>query len=223
VQWTPHATSIGNASGVGGGAYCERLQFWFDITWSENVRTTLKSKQIDIKCLEFIVVLLQYVTAIERFRHLPNAIRHRLYPSGTCSQFPVVLVLTDNSSAAAWAKKLSTSSAKNGHHLILVFAELVRQATLGINSEHIPGVDNEVADFLSRPNSLLFRCPACLEQIFQRYSYLQTWNYFQPSPELLQLLVSLLFKKPSPDRPALPRKLGHFVPGAFSTSSSPTI
>ena len=223
VQRTPHATSIGDASGVGGGAYCERLQFWFDITWSEKVRHALESKQVDINCLEFVVVLLQYAAAIERFRHLPNAIRHRLYPSGTCSQFPVILVLTDNTSAAAWAKKLSTSTAKNGHHLILVFAELLRQASLGINSEHIPGVDNEVADFLSRPDSLPLPRPARLEQIFQRYSYLQTWNYFQPSPELLQLLVSSLFKKPSPDRPALPRKLGHFVPGACSTSSSPTI
>jgi hypothetical protein len=125
VQRTPHATSIGDASGVGGGANYERLQFWFDITWSEKVRQALESKQVDINCLEFIVVLLQYAAAIERFRHLPNAIRHWLYPSGTCSQFPVVLMLTDNTSAAAWAKKLSTSTAKTGHHLILVFAELL--------------------------------------------------------------------------------------------------
>ena len=134
--------------------------------------------------------------------------------------------MTDNTSAATWSRKLSTSTAKNGHNLILVFAELLRQSTVGINSEHIPGVDNDVADFLSRPPSpspTRPTRPARLLQIFQKYSFLQTWHFFQPSPTLLQLLGSSLFKKPCPDRPVLPKSLGHFVPDASSTSSSPTI
>lgn len=220
---TPHATSVGDASGVGGGAYCEHLRFWFDITWSEAVRHALETRKIDINCLEFIVVILQYAAAIERFKNLPAETLRQLFPSGICSQFPVVLVMTDNTSAAAWATKLSTSSTKNGHNLILVFAELLRQSAIGINSEHIRGVDNEVADFLSRPDSLLLLRPARIAQIFQKYNYLQTWHFFQPSPGLLQLLASSLSKKPSPDRPVLPRRLGHFVPDAYSTSNSPTI
>jgi hypothetical protein len=146
----------------------------------------MADQTIDINCLEFIVVILQFAAAIERFKSLPPAVHQPLFPDGTTSQFPILLVKTDNTSAATWARKLSTSTAKNGHQLVLVFAELLRQSTVGINSEHIPDVDNDVADFLSRPPSLTpTRCDR-LAQIFQRYSFLQTWHFFLPSPKLLQ-------------------------------------
>jgi hypothetical protein len=33
----PHFDSVGDASGLAGGTYCEVLMFWFNITWSDRI------------------------------------------------------------------------------------------------------------------------------------------------------------------------------------------
>ena len=65
VPRQPHFYSRGDASHLGGGGYCDQLEFWFDIAWSP--RTIYGTKKVrpgrpgyvHINFLEFIVVILQ--------------------------------------------------------------------------------------------------------------------------------------------------------------------
>jgi hypothetical protein len=87
VPRDPLAESKGDASGLGGGAYCEQLAYWFDVTWSERVRRgiTLPSSApgfVHINSTEFIVVLLQLVAFTVRLETLPIERRSILLPAG---------------------------------------------------------------------------------------------------------------------------------------------
>jgi hypothetical protein len=226
VPRDPHATSLGDASNVGGGAYSPELRYWFDVQWSPRVRHGLSLKPgaadfVHINSLEFIVMLLQLAAAMERFASLPDDVQRHLFPSGRVSAFPVLLILTDNTAAAKWASALSWTT-ENNQNLIAIYAQLLRRTSIGINAEHIPGTTNVVADFLSRPDLSLTRSSR-LAQIFRQHSFLQTWPYFRPSRTLLRLLVSSLFSAPWPVPPVLPAKLGRFEIACCTTSDSPSI
>jgi hypothetical protein len=222
-----HFVSIGDASKLGGGAHCDKLEYWFDILWSTKVRngvTNLKPSDpqfVHINSLEFIVVIMQLAAAIVRLQTLSPAQILRLFPSGLPAE-PVCLCLTDNTSSMAWANKV-TSKSVQGQNLIGIFAELLRIANLGYNCEHLAGVLNCRADDISRPTFPYLSISVRHEQIFLKHACLRTWDYFLPSPELSQLLCCALFTKPSPDRPSLPKNLGRFAPVGFTTSCSPTV
>ncbi|KAI2510867.1 hypothetical protein MHU86_3488 [Fragilaria crotonensis] len=59
-------TSLGDACGIGGGAFCHELQYWFDVVWSDHTRQQFNIGKIHINILEFVVVLLQLAAAITR-------------------------------------------------------------------------------------------------------------------------------------------------------------
>jgi hypothetical protein len=226
VPRDPHVVSTGDASDDGGGAHCTGLAFWFDIVWSPRVKRgrTLKSTDqgyVHINSLEFIVVLLQLAAVIVRLGTLSADQRAAFFPTGVPTQ-PVLLVLTDNTAAEAWANKV-TSKSLQGQQLIGALATLLRSASIGLNARHIPGVENILADFISRPTHFALSHTARAEQIFQTHALARTWDFFQPSPGLLQSLSSLLFSGPTPDLPSLPETLGQFVPAGSTILCSPTI
>ena len=107
--------------------------------------------------------------------------------------------------------------------MIGVLASLLRTLPIGLNADHIAGTENILADFISRPTHFALSHAARSEQIFQKHALARTWDYFLPSPELLQLLTSLLFNELTPDLPSLPRNLGRFVPAGSTISCSPTL
>jgi hypothetical protein len=96
----------------------------------------------------------------------------------------------------------------------------MRTAPLGINCEHIPGVDNVLADFLSRPSNSDLLLSTRIEQLFQKHPSMRTWLFFLLSPKLLRLLHSLLFTEPLQGLPLLPKNLGRFVPVESIASNS---
>ncbi len=128
--------------------------------------------------------------------------------------------------AISWCNRLTTVS-HQGQHLIWILAELLRLYDVGINAEDIPGVRNEIADFISRPDPLISLNSLShyerAQQIFHQYNFLRTWRYFRPSPELLQLISSYLFTVESLGRPTLPSKLGQFEAAVSTTSGWPTL
>jgi hypothetical protein len=105
IPRTPHFQSLGDASRIAGGAYCDLLQFWFTITWSDRVRTGLAIKDhsdprsVHINSLEFIVLIIQVAAASVAFTDptFPNWVRR--------PAFPVYEAYTDNTSAKAWTNK----------------------------------------------------------------------------------------------------------------------
>ena len=227
IKRVPHFVSLGDASEDGGGAYCDSLEFWFDIIWSDKVKLGLKAKPGDrnyvhINSLEFIVVILQLIAVILRLQNLTPAERSRLLPNGQVPYAPVLLSRTDNTSSESWANRV-TAKSLHGQRLLGVFAELLRLHNVGINCKHIEGLLNVLADFISRPTHFDLSHPERCEQIFQKHDSMRTWSYFLPSPELLQLLGSCIFNNSSLAVPSLPKNLGQFVPAGCSISSSPQI
>jgi hypothetical protein len=224
VPRDPHMELFGDASTSGaGGGWCRRLQFWFEIDWSPSIiaRTKLPPPHpqfLHINCLEFLVVIIQLVAVIVRMETLTPALAAQLFPEGV-PLHPVALIRTDNTVAKKWANRVSSSSVA-GQNLLGIYAALLKNFSIGVQCDHIPGEDNIIADFISRPNYTFYTFPERAAQIFQKYPFLRTYAVFQPSPELLQLLAFSLSTKPARLLPDLPRKLGQFATAESIVSSS---
>ena len=118
-----------------------------------------------------------------------------------------MLCWTDNTATEKGVNKVSSKSL-HGQQLIGVMADLIRIHSFGIRSLHIPGVDNDLADFIPLPIILNLSHTTHLEQIYQKHDLAWTWDYLHPSPELLQSLSFALFSSPMLGLLSLPRNLG---------------
>jgi hypothetical protein len=151
----PHFTTVGDASKLGGGAHCAPLAYWFDLLWSPALRHSVSKLKptnaafVHINSLDFIVVIVQLAAVTSCLLTLSPDHRQRYFPAGFHAQ-PVCLCLTDNTSSMAWANKV-TSKSLHRQTLIGVFAELLRFANIGFNSEHLAGILNDSANDISRP------------------------------------------------------------------------
>ena len=207
-------TSLGDACGAGGGAYCHNLRFWFDILWSDETKRQFDAGKIHINILEFIVVILQLAAAITRAEE--DATQFAIQPLSK------ILIRTDNSPSQNWAHKVSSKS-ERGQLFVSIYADLLERTQLTVACNHIAGEDNDLADFLSRPiantNSHVDRCA----QIFRKEPRLEMYHFFRPTAEFLSCLHSRLFITQWQASPPLPSKLGHFVTDASTTSCFLTI
>ena len=64
----PQFTIFGDACPIGGGAFSHKLEYWFDLVWSDRTRQLFDIGHVHINVLEFIIVLLQLAAAITRKR-----------------------------------------------------------------------------------------------------------------------------------------------------------
>jgi hypothetical protein len=225
VPREPHFWSRGDASLVGGGGYCPALRFWFDLTWTAPVLrgVTLKSSDLDyvhINSLEFIVIIVQLAAIKTRIEGLTPSDAAIYFPMGR-PHIPVWYGETDNTVSNSWANKVTASSTR-GQALVAVFAELLRTTLVHTSCEHLAGVDNVVADDISRNDFSLSSAARC-RQLFLKQPSLALLDYFQPSPELLQVLTLRLFSTRSPGLCVLPPVLGQFVPAGCTTFGSASI
>ena len=223
-----HFWSRGDASFLGGGAYCPGLRFWFDIGWSpRTIKGATRTKPADqgyvhINSLEFIVVILQLAAVqvrLDECRDDPN-LALELFPNGIPA-IPVWLGETDNTVSCSWENR-ATARTSQGQGLVSVYAQLLRRRDIHTRCQHLAGKLNEVADDISRNNfSLSFASRSV--KLYKVHPSLATLDYFLPSPELLQLLTSRLFSRLSPVPCALPETLGRFLPAGSTTSTSVTL
>jgi hypothetical protein len=219
-----HILSRGDAAQTrGGGAYCARLYFWFDIEWplevfkGANECKPADAGYVHINCLEFIIVLLQIAAVIERLRSAPRTQIDAWFPNGL-PDIPVLQVDTDNSTTEAWENKV-TSSSDQGQRLISILAALTQDLDMNIKCEHLAGIKNGQADDISRGD---FSLPLStrVTQLLMKYPLMKHWDYFLPSPDLLQLIYSSLSSSSLPDHPRIPKPLGRFVPTESFISNS---
>jgi hypothetical protein len=207
-------TSLGDACGTGGGAYCHELQYWFDIVWAPATRAAFLDGEIHINILEFIVVIIQLAASITRAEQTGNPFQMQ--------QLAKLLIRTDNSPSRNWAHKASAKS-ERGQLLVSIYADLLDRTTMTVDCDHIAGIDNSLADFLSRPpldsNPYSVRC----EQIYQQEPRLKSYNYFRPTADFLSLLAFRLSTKQWQASPPLPKLLGQFETVDCTISCSVTI
>jgi hypothetical protein len=221
-----HFWSRGDASLVGGGAYCPGLHFWLDVSWSPRVLTGVRSMPrcpgfVHINSLEFIIVILQ-LAAIHTTRLATATPQEaQLYFPAGVPDIPVWLGETDNTVSLSWEHR-ATARTSQSQALVSVYAELLRTSFVHTQCKHLSGALNTVADDISR-NDFSLPAPARCSQLFRKHPSLASLDYFQPSPELLRLLTSRLFSKPSLGPCVLPTVLGQFVPAGCTTFGSVTI
>ena len=228
VPRVPLVSSRGDASLTGGGAYSLEFRFWLDVKWSKRVRRgacMLKPSQegfVHINSLEFIVIILQLAAIRVRWEGiLSGSDDHH-----TLSNIPSVLTWrgeTDNTVSKSWENKV-TARTPSGQGLVAVYAELLRTTHIHTQCDHVAGVDNVVADDISR-NDFSLSYTARREQLLQRHPLIQPLDYFRPSPELIRLLESCLFLELGREfsMPVLPPVLGQMLPGSSIISGSVTL
>lgn len=204
-------TSLGDACGTGGGAYCHDLEYWFDVIWSPLTRQQFNAGSIHINILEFVVVILQLAAAITRAEE--DGKQYNIQPLSK------LLIRTDNSPSRNWAQHKVSAKSERGQLFVSIYADLFDRTTLTVECNHIAGESNSLADFISRPQCTTDSHATRCEQIFLREPKLKSYPFFRPSPELLSCLVSRLSVKQWQESPRLPRSLGRFETGASITSS----
>ena len=223
VPREPHFWSRGDASLLGGGAYCPGLHFWFDISWSpmtcHGIRNVKPSSPdfVHINALEFIVVILQLAAIQVRLITMTPSQEQLFFPHGR-PQIPVWFGETDNTVSCSWENRASARTSQ-GQGLVGVYAELLRTSHVHTQCKHLAGVDNVVADDISRNDFTLDSSLRC-QQLFQKHPCLGSFDYFLPSPELVHLLTLRLYSGPMVDPCVLPKELGRFVPGGSTTFGS---
>jgi hypothetical protein len=210
AHWIPREPtflSAGDASQIAGGGFSVELQFWFDAHWTAPVRhgCQLKSTEpgcIHINSLEFIVVLLQLSGSVVA---LETSYAASIY-EGRIPDIPLLATLTDNAASKSWCNRATTSS-PTAQPLVGILSSLLRRNDIGFESKHVAGVDNDLPDFISRPD----RANELALSHYHRSLQIIT-HCFRPSHELTSLLASSLFSRRLEDPPNLPRNLGLFEP-----------
>jgi hypothetical protein len=216
----PHVETLGDASGVAGGAYCPTLKYWFQIIWGPDIRRRATAPMKDptrlqINCLEFVVVILQLAATITWLEQAPTSLIKEIFPRGV-PFLPILSTGSDNTVAKSWANKGFTSSPA-GQQLLVLYTDILRDHKLGHEVFYIPGEANTVADDISRPTDdpndpLLSDFPSLLEQTYRKNPFLQTYSSFHPSPELLQRISSGLYTTAKLVPGKMKGGLGHFEP-----------
>ena len=219
----PHAITWGDASTYGAGGYSPQLKFWFDIVWSPQVRRGLKLPEDDpafihINQLEFLTVILELAASIVAFKELSEEEKAVVFPYGV-PEIPVLLTWSDNKSSVSWGNKATTKSIQ-GQRLLGIYCELLRTSGISVSTDYIPGEENIIADFISRPTHFDLSHAERAEQLYQKHSFMRGWRSFLPSPELLRLLSSSLHSKSPMVAPSLPSELGRLVPTKSISSNS---
>jgi hypothetical protein len=226
VPRDPHFWSQGDASLLVGGVYCPGLRFWFDIGWSAKVLHGVHQVKpsspdfVHINALEFIVIILQLAAIKTRLATMTTKEESIYFPLSR-PNIPMWLGETDNTVSKSWETR-ATARTSQGQGLVSIYAELLRTSSIHTQCKHLAGVLNTVADDISQ-NNFSLNSPARSSQLFQKHPSLASLDYFQPSPELLQLLTLQLFSKRNLVPCVLPTVLGLFVPAGCTTFGSVTV
>ena len=138
---------------------------------------------------------------------MPEHLRERFPQGFPC--FPLLCNRTDNTATQSWTNGIRTTS-PHAQALVSLYGQLMHRSTAQCISNHIPGDENSIADFISRPDSpsherLLF-------QTFQNFPWMKHYHIFQPSAELILALQLALSCNSKQDPPQLPESLGQLLP-----------
>jgi hypothetical protein len=193
------AMTIGDSLLEGAGVFSITLGFWWHIRFpAEVVQHILQFKTSNnngmlvlINVLEFVMVIINYCAAL-----------HVVWTSPvTEDPHPVILNVTNNSSALSWTLHTCKQS-KIGQILAQFFCSLMINSPLGINSQWISTIDNKIGDNISRlkKQSDNNSFPAFDYTILkQMHSELRHCSFFQIQPELILLIWDLMLTQKWPN------------------------
>jgi hypothetical protein len=200
----PTASIVGNSLLIACGGYLITLKFWWHLSFLKEVvkQMLLHLKEssdkpfILINCLEYVTIILNYCASLVAFASCKvNDDPH-----------PVVLCVTDNTSALNWM--LHTSKKSNiGRALARFFCGLLIGSNVGVNAKWIGTIKNMIANKISRLKEVI-NTNSKLPSSFSTYNYahlqqeheeLKVCNFFQPSHKSLSLIWDILLTQKCPD------------------------
>ena len=200
IPRTPAAVQYGDSCLEGAGGYSLKLRYWWHLEFPiEVVLQTLIHKQnnndgklISINVLEFLTVIISYAAAYTAITQDPVE----------DDPYPVVLNITDNTSALNWTLH-GCKRSMIGRRLARFFCGLLIGSHVGINSEWISTEENEIADAISRlkqesKNSPTDHVTFDYSNLQQQFQQLKACRFFQPSQELLSSLWEILLTERFP-------------------------
>jgi hypothetical protein len=196
----PMAKMYGDSSLKACGGYCISLEFWWHIEFSSDIKQRTLLHCSDGKDKRFVSInVLEYITVIINYCATWTALAEGDY---TDDPHPVILSVTDNTSALNWTLHTAKSSLI-GRALARFFCGIMMDSPLGINSEWISTHDNEIADQISRIKKEKLRTSPLFaynySKLQQNFQELKTCRFFQPSQELLSLIRQIVLTRECPD------------------------
>ena len=201
----PTTSIIGDSLLTTCGGYLITLKFWWHLLFPKEVveRTLLHLKDnsnrmfISINCLEYVTIILNYCASLVVFESCK--VNNNLHP--------VLLCVTDNTSALNWTLHTSKKSTI-GRALARFVCGLLIGSKVGINAKWISTIKNMIADKILRfrevfkntnsdsPSSLPTNNYAHLQQ---EHKELKVCSFFHPSHKLLSLIWDILLMQKCPD------------------------
>ena len=219
IPRTPN-DAYGDACLTAGGGYSFDFSFWWFVKWPDHIhRRTIKflstggSDLVSINLLEFIVIIINHVAA-------GHALQLGFHSDNPPDPYPTLRNFVDNRSALQWSTRAAKSS-QYAQALGRILSNQLLGSRLALSSEFIPGIENSLADDISRSPHLSADSPS-FSSLTQKYPKLASCRQFHPSPELLSTLYLALSDASAPN---LGTKMqpGHFDPAKSTGSPSPTI
>ena len=180
----------------GGGGFCRYYRVWWHVTWAKEIflrtiKFTKGKDLITINDLEFMAMIINFAAALVAIEQ--DGIGE--------DPHPVILLWADNQSAVSWITKMCLKSMA-GRALGRLFCFLLIDSPLGVNAKWIAGLENTIADVISRLKESTLDSDghsnfdfSCLKQTFPQ---LQDCRQFLPSSELLSCLQRCVLTKKSP-------------------------
>ena len=147
ILHTPTASLFGDSCLEGAGGYSIDLGFWWHIDFPDKVKhhtllfksNNKDGKLISINVLKFVTAIINYCASI-----------HVITTTNiTNDPHPVLINVTNNTPAQSWTIGACWKS-KIGRCLARFFCSLLINSPLGINSQWISTIANEIADNISR-------------------------------------------------------------------------
>jgi hypothetical protein len=193
---------------TGAGGFSALLRFWWSFQWLDEIvkRTRLARNsihRISINLLEYGALIVGLAGSIVAWESLPTESR---------PAHPMILLLTDNTTAKSWTKRISGLKTPQGRTLARLFAHILMFSDVGVLAEHIAGEDNVVADYLSRAKNTNNLPAFSFKMLRTKFPWLSGSRRFQPSSELLCLLTTAL-SRPSVVMPTTRVPLGQLQTG----------
>ena len=173
------------------GGYSFKLRFWWYFEWPEEVqrltlRYVVKYKTdsgdiVSINVLEYAAMIITYVAGYHVMVQVDPSAR---------DPYPLMELWADNTSAETWILKASKASFI-GRALSCIQCALMINNPVGITAHYINTHDNVIADRISRilHEKLI---PLEFSKLSQEYPELRHCRRFQPSAELISLLMDAL-------------------------------
>ncbi len=196
IPWMPTFTSFGDSCLEGARGYSILLGFWWHIPFPKAVKQrTLLHKRDNKDGLLILINVLKFVTVIINYCATLHIV---MTTSATNDPYPVLLNVTNNTSALSWTTGACKKS-KVGCLFAHFFCLLMINLLLGINSKWISTDDNKIADDISRikKESANEDSPPFFDYLTltQRYPELIHCSSFMIQPKLILLIWEIVLTK----------------------------